>query len=101
MASSMPADCTLVTVEIDEDRAAHAGRLLAGDGRIRVLTGDARELIPSYAPFDLLFADGTRPDHMAYSSLVGLLRVGGQLVMDDVTPADALPAGLAVADERR
>ena len=103
MASSMPADCTLVTVEIDEARAAHASRLLARDGRIRVLVGDARELITSYAPFDLLFADGARPEHMAYSSLVGLVRVGGQLVMDDVTAVDALPADspLPTSDVKR
>lgn len=103
MASSMPADCTLVTVEIDEGRAAHAGRLLASDGRVRVLVGDARELIPAHAPFDLLFADGARPDHMAYSSLVDLLRVGGQLVMDDVTPRNALPADspLRASDVKR
>jgi predicted O-methyltransferase YrrM len=103
IASSMPADCTLVTVEIDEARAAQAGKLLAGDGRIRVLVGDARELITSHAPFDLLFADGARPEHMAYSSLVGLLRVGGQLVMDDVTPVDALPDGsrLRTSDVKR
>jgi predicted O-methyltransferase YrrM len=103
MASSMPADCTLVTVEIDEDRAAHAGRLLASDGRIMVLAGDARELIPSHAPFDLLFADGARPDHMAYSSLVDLLRVGSQLVMDDVKPVASLPADspLRTSDVKR
>ena len=103
MASSMPADCTLVTVEIDEERAAHAGRLLASDGRVRVLVGDARELIGAHAPFDLLFADGARPDHMAYSALIDLLRVGGQLVMDDVTPLAAVPDGspLRTSDAKR
>ena len=102
MASSMPADCTLVTVEIDEARAAHASGLLASDGRIRVLAGDASELIPSHAPFDLLFADGTRPEHMEYASLIGLLRVGGQLVMDDVTPLEVLPADTPLpADNHR
>src|SRR6266581_5522829 len=70
MASAMPADCTLVTVEIDQDRAAHATRLLASDDRITVLTGDAGELIPASAPFDLLFADAGRPDQVRYSALV-------------------------------
>ncbi len=89
MASAMPVDCTLVTVEIETDRAAHATRLLASDGRVRVLAGDARELIPTCAPYDLLFADGGRPDPSCYSALVDLLLIGGQLVVDDVTPLAA------------
>jgi predicted O-methyltransferase YrrM len=103
MATAMPTDCTLVTAEIDQERAAHAARLLAGDRRIRVLTGDARELIPPCAPFDLLFADGGRNDQAGYSALVDLLRVGGQVVMDDVTPQQALPAHspLLASDAKR
>lgn len=103
MASAMPADCTLVTVEIDADRAARAASLLAEDDRIRVLTGDARELIPACAPFDLLFADGGRQDMAAYFPLVDLLRVGGQIVMDDVTPLATVPddSPLRAADVKR
>jgi predicted O-methyltransferase YrrM len=93
MASAMPQDCALITVEIDESLAAHAARLLASDGRVSVLAGDASELMPPCAPFDLLFADGGQPDPGRYSALVGLLRVGGQIVMDDVTPLAARPAG--------
>jgi predicted O-methyltransferase YrrM len=91
MASSMPADCMLVTVEIDRNRAAHATRLLAGDGRVMVLAGDAMDLLPTCAPYDLLFADGGRQDRASYAALVDLLRIGGQIVMDDVTPLAALP----------
>jgi predicted O-methyltransferase YrrM len=83
MAGAMPAGCSLVTVEIDEERAAVAAELLAGDSRVRVLTGDAGALIGRYAPFDLLFADGGWWDP---ASLVDLVRVGGRLVKDDVTP---------------
>ncbi len=86
MAGAMPADCTLVTVEIDARRAAAAAQLLASDRRIRVLKGDARELLPPCGPFDLLFADGGWRDPAGLSALVDLLRIGGRLVMDDVTP---------------
>jgi predicted O-methyltransferase YrrM len=86
MAGAMPADCTLVTVEIDARRAAAAAQLLASDRRIRVLKGDARELLPPCGPFDLLFADGGWRDPAGLSGLVDLLRIGGQIVMDDVTP---------------
>lgn len=86
MAGAMPADCTLVTVEIDARRAAAAAQLLASDRRVRVLKGDARELLPPCGPFDLLFADGGWRDPAGLSSLVDLLRIGGHIVMDDVTP---------------
>ena len=91
MASSMPADCMLVTVEMDEQKAAHATRLLADDGRVMVLNGDPRDLMPTCAPYDLLYADGGCRDRASFASLVDLLRVGGQLVTDDVTPSAALP----------
>jgi len=91
MASSMPADCMLVTVEMDEEKAAHATRLLADDGRVMVLNGDPRDLMPTCAPYDLLYADGGCRDRASFASLVDLLRVGGQLVTDDVTPPAALP----------
>jgi len=91
MASSMPADCMLVTVEIDEAKAAHATRLLADDGRVMVLNGDPKDLMPTCAPYDLLYADGGHHDRASFASLVDLLRVGGQLVTDDVPPPAAPP----------
>jgi predicted O-methyltransferase YrrM len=80
----------LVTVEIDEDKAARATSLLADDGRVMVLAGDARELMPTCAPYDLLIANGRRHDRDDYAALIDLLRIGGQIVMDDMTPPAAL-----------
>lgn len=91
MASAMPSDCRLVTVEIDGPRAAAAAGLLAGDHRVTVLSGDARALLGPHAPFDLLFADGGWRDTDGLGRLVSLIRVGGMLVMDDVTPLRLLP----------
>lgn len=88
MVSAMPPSAELVTVEVDEVRARAAAALFAGDPRVRVLHGDANRLIPEHAPFDLLFVDGGRLDP---ASLVELLRPGGRVVMDDVTPLAALP----------
>jgi predicted O-methyltransferase YrrM len=103
IASGMPPDCTLVTVELDERRAAAAATLLAADPRITVLAGDARELIPPHAPFDLLFADGGWRDPAGLASLVDLVHIGGALVMDDVTPLELLPEGspLRASDVKR
>jgi predicted O-methyltransferase YrrM len=93
MASAMPADCVLVTAEIDGELAAAAARLLAADTRVQVLTGDARQVLPPSGPFDLLFADGGWRDPAGLATLVDLCRVGGRLVMDDVTPLLAAPPG--------
>jgi predicted O-methyltransferase YrrM len=98
MASAMPADCTLVTVEIDERRAAAAADLLGGDDRVSVLSGDARQLLSPHGPFDLLFADGGWRDPGGLATLVDLVRVGGRVVMDDVTPLAALPPGSPYRD---
>src|SRR5689334_13585141 len=58
IASAMPDDATLVTVELDDERASAVTQLFADDPRVTVLCGDANELIPREAPFDLLFIDG-------------------------------------------
>jgi predicted O-methyltransferase YrrM len=91
IASAMPADCTLVTVEIDEPLASAARELLAADARIEVITGDALRVIPGRGPFDLLFADSGVRAPADFAALVSLLRIGGRIVMDDVTPEQVLP----------
>lgn len=93
LASAMPEDCTLITAEIDARLATAAAGLLATHPRVEVLAGDAADLLPGRAPFDLLFADGHWRDPAGPASLTGLLRVGGRIVMDDVTPVRLLPPG--------
>jgi len=91
LASAMPADCTLVTAELDPGLAAAAAGLLEGDTRIRVLAGDAGTVLAAQAPFDLIFADCGVRDAAAFAALCGMLKPGGRIVMDDVTPVLALP----------
>ncbi|MGB6456575.1 MAG: class I SAM-dependent methyltransferase [Streptosporangiaceae bacterium] len=98
IASAMPADCTLVTTEIDRERAAAAAEVLAADRRIQVLPGDWAALLPPYAPFDLIFADSGVRDQATFGDLVGMLTAGGRIVMDDVTPTLALPPGSPFRD---
>jgi predicted O-methyltransferase YrrM len=88
MASAMPVDCRLVTVELDETRVAAARRVFAYEPRVEVVHGDSFDELERRAPFDLLFADGGRQP----GGIVELLRIGGRLVNDDVTPVDVLPA---------
>ena len=100
IASAMPADCVLITAEIDERRAGAARELFADDGRVAVITGDAASVMSSRGPFDLLFADSVVRDEAGFAALVSLLRMGGRIVMDDLTPQRALvPASPFLAND--
>jgi predicted O-methyltransferase YrrM len=107
MASAMPDDCTLVTAEIDERLAAAVSGLLASDARVKarvqVITGDAMDAMSRTGPFDLLFADSGVRDAGGFAALVSLLRIGGHIVMDDVTPVLARQPGspLPASDLKR
>jgi len=103
IASAMPADCTMVTAELDSRLAAAASRLFATDPRVCVLAGDAHSVLPPYAPFDLIFADCGVRDTTEFAALCEMLRPGGHIVMDDLTPSRALPAGspLHTSDVKR
>jgi len=88
--SAMPGDCTLITAELDGGLAAAAAELFADDARVRVLSGDASAVLPPNAPFDLIFADCGVRDGGSFAALCAMLRPGGRIVMDDLTPVRAL-----------
>ena len=90
IASAMPGDCTLITAEIDERLASMVRELLAEDPRVEVITGDAMSVMSGRGPFDLLFADSGVRDEADFAALVSLLRPGGRIVMDDLTPQRAM-----------
>jgi predicted O-methyltransferase YrrM len=86
--SALPPTVPFVTVELDERLARASAELFAADENVRVLNGDWHELMPSEAPFDLLFYDGggkQRPD-VDGEQVVRLLAPGATIVMDDLTP---------------
>jgi predicted O-methyltransferase YrrM len=87
--SALDPEVAFVTVELDEQRAAEATELFAGDDNATVLQGDWQEVLAGEAPFDLLFADGGRSKYD--EELLGLLAPGGTLVLDDLTPGYADP----------
>ena len=57
LASALPPGVPLLTAERDERLAGAAAELFAGDPDVEVLQGDWREVLPPYAPFDLIFVD--------------------------------------------
>jgi len=102
--SGMDAAATLVTVELDADRAALARDLLATDPRATVITGGWEDHLPARAPFDLVFVDsgvsGRLDDEETAASVLELVGVGGQLVLDDLTPEAELHPPPAVDPKR-
>lgn len=90
IASGMDGHSRLISVEVDENRASAARHLVADDSRVEVLTGRWEDLLPPHAPFDLMFVDSgysrQLADGAAAAFLLDVVRVGGLLVLDDLTP---------------
>ena len=57
LASAVPPETVLVSVERDPSRAEVAREVFAGTGNVTVLTGDWR-VLADHGPFDLLVLDG-------------------------------------------
>lgn len=89
LASALPADGMMITMECD---AALAGRArdhltIAGYGsRVGVMVGDATRFLHKVAgPFDLIFQDSDKTLYQVmHHRLVELLRPGGMLVTDNI-----------------
>lgn len=80
---------SLLTVELDPERAAVAAERLAPYENVELLVGDWRELLPPRGPFELLFLDAGGFKHAPDENgdvVYGALTTGGLLVMDDLTP---------------
>jgi predicted O-methyltransferase YrrM len=93
LASGAPAEARLVSVERDPVRAAVAAELFRTDPRVRVVTGDWRDLA-GHGPFDLLVLDGGGAAKDADPPVEPgewLRGVGAQLVIDDFTPLTTWP----------
>jgi SAM-dependent methyltransferase len=84
IADAPHAEATLVSVEPDEERSAHARRSL-GDSNVELVLGHWEEVLPERAPFDLIFFDGGISE-TGLQAAIELLAPGGILVKDDMTP---------------
>ncbi len=75
----------LVTIELDEDRAAVASRLLEPAPNVRVLRGDWRQVL-ELAPFEMVFCDASSAKREEPEFVLRMMRPGGLVVLDDFTP---------------
>lgn len=94
MAGGLQQGATLLSVEIDPQRAAAVQDLFRDTPGVEVRTGDWQEVLVEEPPFDLLFMDvGARPylRREQWDEVLALVRVGGQIVFDDLVPIDLWP----------
>jgi len=92
LASGARPGTRLVSVEIDTERAGLVASLFAHLPHVAVIHGDWREIYRA-APFDLLVLDGGAHGKSGGISADpdDLLKPGGTLVIDDLTPASTWP----------
>ncbi|WP_445634361.1 O-methyltransferase [Nostoc sp. DSM 114161] len=88
--SGLHPDTTFITIESDGDRATLVQQLFAHKSNVRILQGDWHDLL-DYAPFDLLFADGGNAKVVEPQILINALKVGGLIILDDLTPEEYWP----------
>jgi predicted O-methyltransferase YrrM len=89
LATALPADGMMITMEYDAARAARARAHLAAAGfgdRVNVMVGDATRFLHKIAgPFDLIFQDSDKTLYEPmHDRLVALLRPGGVLAADNI-----------------
>jgi predicted O-methyltransferase YrrM len=104
MATALPADGALISMEYDGARAARARDHFAAAGfgdRVSVIVGDATRFLHKVSgPFDLIFQDSDKKLYEPMlDRLVELLRPGGLLVADNVLWSGEVIPGY-VADKK-
>jgi predicted O-methyltransferase YrrM len=105
MATALPPDGLLISLERDTSRAARArehARAAGLDAQVNVMIGDATRFLHKIAgPFDLIFQDGDKTGYLTMlDALHGLLRPGGVLVTDNVLWSGAVVPGMTPLQER-
>lgn len=96
LVSGMGSESRLVSAELDPVYAAAAARLFARFPNVEIRAGDWHEVLHGEGPFDLLFMDAIPGsgdlDPERWDRVTELVKVGGLIVMDDLTPVDLWPA---------
>jgi predicted O-methyltransferase YrrM len=103
MLSRTRSDTQIISIEIDDERAAAAASLFADHANVTVLHGDWPAIV-EHGPFDLFVLDGGpaggKTGEKPFDPTT-VLQPGGALVLDDFTPMAGGPAMAAEADDAR
>ncbi|MCC6569036.1 MAG: class I SAM-dependent methyltransferase [Anaerolineales bacterium] len=106
LASGLRNDARLISVEINPTLATAVTELFKDYPNVEIKIGDCNEVMSPDQPYDLLFVDamprGKLLDPSNWDSLVDLIKIGGQIVMDDLTPVEQwLPEWNDIVDAKR
>ena len=98
MATALPPDGMLITLERDRERATAARAHFEAAGvthKVTVMVGDASQYLHKVSgPFDLIFQDGDKASYpRMLDRLVELLRPAGLLVTDNILWSGAVVPG--------
>ena len=94
LASGLGGNAKLISVEIDPARALAAAKLFAEYPNVEIRTGDWHAVMSPSEPYDLLFMDAMPRGDLVpakWDSVIELVKIGGQIVMDDLTPVEQWP----------
>jgi caffeoyl-CoA O-methyltransferase len=89
MAEALPPDGRLITLEVDDERAARAAEFFAASPvgeRIELIVGSALDTLPGLeGPFDLVWIDAWKADYPAYyAAVMPKLADRGVIVADNL-----------------
>ena len=106
LASGLRDDTRLISVEINPSRATAVAELFHDYPHVEIKAGDWHEVMSPDQPYDLLFMDamprGDLLNPSNWNALVDLIKIGGQIVMDDLTPVEQwLPEWNDIVDAKR
>ncbi|MFO1445105.1 class I SAM-dependent methyltransferase [Bacillus sp. Bva_UNVM-123] len=87
--AALTPDSEFITIDNDVEKIRAVVRYITGSN-IKVVHGDWKEILKSQ-PFDLLFADGGKAKELEPDLLFAALKVGGTILLDDLTPIELWP----------
>jgi predicted O-methyltransferase YrrM len=95
LASGLRGNARLISVEINPSLATAVAGLFTEYPNIEIRTGDWHDAMNPNEPYDLLFVDAMSRAELVPSKwdiFVDLANIGGQIVMDDLTPVELWPS---------
>lgn len=106
LASGLRSDARLISVEINPTLATAVKKLFKDYPNVEIKTGDWHKVMSPNQPYDLLFVDAMPRNELLdpsnWGALVDLIKIGGQIVMDDLTPVELwLPEWNDIVDAKR
>ena len=95
MIDGMDENSRLITVDNDPELISIAKGYFGKDERVQIICDDGSEWIKNYQgdAFDLIFADAWPGKYSEIDEVIGLLKVGGFYIIDDMTVQSNWPDG--------